>query len=134
MVDNLHADGAQYPIDVDTGCIVRGSVKYNGEKTIRYHPSTGTKMIGMQIPNWNKILTTLKETGKIPTNVRYIGWDIAVTEDGCKVIEANYKQGRNGMQQDDVGKNVIKKFLCPRMRHVNSFVKKGGTCVTLKER
>ena len=111
VVDNLHADGVQYPIDVDTGCIVRGGVKHNGEQNILFHPSTGTKMIGLQIPNWDKIVTTVKAAGKIPAHMRYIGWDIAVTVDGCEIVEANYKQGSNGMQQDGVGKyDIIKSY------------------------
>ena len=112
VVDNLHADGVQYPVDVASGCILRGGVKHNGEKNILFHPSTGTKMIGLQIPHWDKILTTVQEAGKLLPNMRYIGWDIAVTEEGCEIIEANYGQGSNGMQQDGVGKYpVIKKYL-----------------------
>ena len=111
VVDNLHADGVQYPVDVASGCILRGGVKHNGEKNILFHPSTGTKMIGLQIPHWDKILTTVQEAGKLLPNMRYIGWDIAVTEEGCEIIEANYGQGSNGMQQDGVGKyDTIKQY------------------------
>ena len=111
VVDNLHAEGVQYPIDVATGCILRGGVKYNGEKNVLFHPSTGTKMIGLQIPNWDKILTAVKEAGKLLPHMRYIGWDVAVTETGCDIIEANYLQGSNGMQQDGVGKyHIIKQY------------------------
>ena len=68
-------------------------------------------MIGLQIPHWDKILTTVQEAGKLLPNMRYIGWDIAVTEEGCEIIEANYGQGSNGMQQDGVGKyDTIKQY------------------------
>ena len=113
IVDNLHADGVQYPVDVKTGCIVRGGVKHNGEKNILFHPTNHTKMIGMQIPNWDCVVKTVKEAGKIPHNMRYIGWDVAITADGCELVEANYKQGSNGMQQDGVGKyDLIMQFAC----------------------
>ena len=104
FLDNLHAGGSQYPIDVESGCIIRGGVRHNGENNILFHPSTGTKMIGLQIPNWNCVISMVREAAKIPPNMRYIGWDIAVTEDGCEIIEANSHQGSNGMQQDGVGK------------------------------
>lgn len=107
VVDNLHADGVQYSVDPETGLIVRGGVKFNGERNVYFHPSTNAKMIGLQIPNWDKVLETVKQAGKIPPNLRYIGWDIAVTEKGCEIIEANILQGSNGMQQDGVGKYRI---------------------------
>jgi len=111
FVDNLHAGGVQYPIDVQSGCICRGGVLFNGEKNILFHPSTKMKMIGLQIPNWKQVVDVVKEAGKIPAHMRYIGWDIAITEDGCEIVEANYGQGRNGMQQDGVGKyNMIMQY------------------------
>lgn len=111
IVDNLHANGVQYPVDVATGCIIRGGVKHNGEKNILFHPTNNTKMIGLQIPNWENVVKTVKEAGKIPANMRYIGWDVAITADGCELIEANYKQGSNGMQQDGIGKyDVIMEY------------------------
>ena len=111
VVDNLHADGVQYPIDVESGLIIRGGVKFNGERDVYYHPSTGLKMIGLQIPNWELILDTVKEAGKVLPHIRYVGWDVAVTADGCELIEANVRQGSNGMQQDGVGKyRLIMKY------------------------
>lgn len=111
-VDNLHAGGVQYPVDVETGLIIRGGMTYDGKKDIIFHPSTHTKMIGFQIPNWEQVIASVKEAAAIPPHLRYIGWDVAITEDGCEFIEANIGQGTNGMQQDGVGKYpVIKKYL-----------------------
>ena len=104
IVDNLHANGVQYSVDPEKGIIIRGGVSYSGERDIYYHPSTKHKMIGLQIPNWDIIVNTVKEAGKVLPNLRYIGWDIAVTEDGCEIIEANIEQGSNGMQMDGIGK------------------------------
>ena len=104
IVDNLHADGVQYPVDVESGCVLRGGVKYDGEQNVLFHPSTGTKVIGLQIPNWDKVTETVKQAAALPEHLRYIGWDVAVTEEGCELIEANIDQGSNGMQQDGEGK------------------------------
>ncbi len=112
VVDNLHANGVQYSVDPENGIIIRGGVSHSGERDIYYHPSTQYKMIGLQIPNWDIVVNSVKEAGKILPNLRYIGWDIAVTEDGCEFIEANYGQGSNGMQQDGVGKyRIIMKYV-----------------------
>lgn len=107
VVDNLHAGGVQYPVDVETGVVLRGGVRFDGTKNVLFHPSTGTKVIGMQIPNWDAVIRTVKEAGKIPKDLRYIGWDVAVTQDGCELIEMNIGQGSNGMQLDGVGKFPI---------------------------
>ena len=111
VVDNLHAGGVQYPVDVETGLIIRGGMTYDGKQGIVFHPSTHTKMIGFQIPNWEQVIASVKEAAAIPPHLRYIGWDVAVTEDGCEFIEANLSQGTNGMQQDGVGKyDIIKQY------------------------
>jgi hypothetical protein len=107
VVDNLHAAGVQYPVDVATGIIIRGGVKNTGEQNIYFHPDTNVQMIGMQIPNWSMILQTVREAGQSFPSLRYIGWDIAITETGCELVEANIQQGSNGMQQDGVGKYPI---------------------------
>ncbi len=107
IVDNLHAEGVQYPVDVESGCVMRGGVRYDGTQNVLFHPSTGEKVIGLQIPNWDKVIDTVKQAAMLPGHLRYIGWDVAVTEDGCELIEANLGQGSNGMQQDGVGKYPI---------------------------
>jgi len=44
--------------------------------------------------------------------LRYLGWDVAITENGCELIEANSSQGCNGMQLDGVGKYpYLKQFI-----------------------
>ena len=112
VIDNLHAGGVQYPIDVKTGLITRGGVKFDGERNILFHPSTGKQMIGFRIPHWEEVRRTVTEAARIPEHIRYVGWDVAVTEEGCELIEANLSQGRNGMQADGVGKYaIVKQYL-----------------------
>lgn len=112
VVDNLHADGVQYPIDVQTGLIIRGGTKYDGTRDVYFHPSTNKQMIGFQVPNWETVIRTVESASQVPEGIRYLGWDIAVTEDGCDIVEANISQGCNGMQLDGVGKYyMIMKYL-----------------------
>lgn len=112
ILDNLHAGGAQYPVDIETGIIIRGGVRYDGEKNILFHPGSGLKMIGMEIPFWGKLKEMILEAGTMTGDIRYVGWDVAITEDGCELIEGNSNQGCNGMQLDGVGKyNFIKDLM-----------------------
>lgn len=58
-------------------------------------------MLGFRIPNWNKVLDTVCQAAKVMGRVGYIGWDIAVLEDGCEIIEANVNYpGTNIIQLD----------------------------------
>ena len=106
------AGGAQYPIDLESGLICGGGVTFSGEKNIYFHLSTHQQMIGLQIPFWKETLDMVYEAAMIPKVLRYIGWDVAITEKGCEMVEANCAQGPNGMQLDGVGKMpVVKKFM-----------------------
>lgn len=89
FVDNFHHGGCAYPIDLNTGIITgRGRTEKGGREYIR-HPSTGYIMPGFQIPNWEKIIKMVSQAALETKNLGYVGWDIAVLQDGCEIIEAN---------------------------------------------
>ena len=112
VVDNFHADGVQYPVDPQTGIVIGGGVNITGARGIYFHPATNTQVIGFQIPHWDQVIAMVKEAAGIPKDIRYIGWDIAITDDGCDMVEANINQGSNGMQQDGIGKyRIIMQYL-----------------------
>ena len=112
IVDNFHAGSVQYPIDIESGVIIAGGVTFDGVHNVYYHPHTNVKMLGLEIPNWDLVVKMVKEAAKIPEKLRYLGWDVAILEEGCELIEANAGQGSNGMQQDGIGKYpFIMKYL-----------------------
>lgn len=89
IVDNYHAGGVIYPINIDGGFVESYGVSRVYGKPIFFQPETELLMLGFKIPNFdilkNKILHAAE---KIP-HVRYIGWDVAITETGIDIIEAN---------------------------------------------
>ena len=107
IVDNLHSGGAAYPIDLATGKISRPGRDNVSEKSYDTHPSTGMFMIGLQLPNWDILLHEVREAAKLSQNMIYLGWDIAVTEDGVDFIEANFGHGIDVVQYDNVGKKEL---------------------------
>lgn len=54
------------------------------------HPMTGATIRGFEVPYWNEILDMCKKAAKITPEVRYSGWDVAITEAGPIFIEANH--------------------------------------------
>ena len=103
-VDNFHHGGVAYPIDIDNG-VVCGRGKTNSDhKTYARHPATGILMVGFHIPHWDLVMKTVKEAAEMSDRIAYLGWDVAITEDGVEVIEANDGQGCTMWQLDNVGK------------------------------
>lgn len=92
VVDNFHNGGIYAPIDIKTGKICGTAIDKNGNR-YKVHPTSNIKLIGYQIPNWDKVIeTTIKAHNLIP-ELGYIGWDVYVTEEGAGFIEGNEYPG-----------------------------------------
>ena len=103
-VDNFHHGGVAYPIDIEHGVVCGRGKKTSDHKLYSCHPATGTLMLGFAIPHWDMVMQSAKEAAEMSDRVAYLGWDIAVTEDGVEIIEANDGQGCTMWQLDNVGK------------------------------
>lgn len=87
--DNFHAKGVVYPIDLETGRIkCAGKDLQNNEYLT--HPSTGVYMPGYQIPRWEDVINFTLDAARQNPKARFIGWDVALTDYGCEMIEGNY--------------------------------------------
>lgn len=88
-VDNFHAGGGMgAEIDLKTGVVITTAVNMENQR-FAFHPVTGTQIVGFQIPNWKQVLTMAQEMAASVPSVRSVGWDIAVTEQGCCAVEGN---------------------------------------------
>ena len=112
IVDNFHAKGVAYPIDIESG-IISGMGKDLDNNYYLKHPSTGIIMPGYQIPNYDSVIKFVTDAAMQNPKARWIGWDVAVTPRGCEMIEGNYLVNCNFLQTwDKKGKyNYIKSFL-----------------------
>lgn len=102
-VDNWSRGGLSAEVDVDTG-VIGPAVRITtaGEREVyEEHPTTGTKIKGCRIPNWPDICRTLRLMAKDVPMVRWIGWDILVTnktEPCFMVFEGNHSPGVQSLQ------------------------------------
>lgn len=65
------------------------------------HPASGIIMPGLKIPNWEEVIKTVTKAAMKMERIGYIGWDVAVTENGCELIEENINYpGTNIIQMD----------------------------------
>lgn len=96
-VDNHHSGGMSTPIDLNTGKILYPAIDIDG-KLFDRHPMTGTEFVGYQLPCWKEAVEMVKEAAHIVPQLRYIGWDVAIAEDGPLLIEGNHLPGYDSMQ------------------------------------
>ena len=103
-VDNI-SSGGMYTLLSKDGKITHPTFC---DKTVTYytqHPVTGCQLIGFQIPYFKEAIELCKQAAMIEPTMRYIGWDIAITENGPVLVEGNnlpgYDMPQNHRFHDD---------------------------------
>lgn len=96
-VDNIHDGGFVCEIDKETGIVVNPGYDLTGNKYY-YHPVTHKLLLGIQIPQWDKIKHLVKEAALVCPQIGHMAWDIAVSNDKICFIEVN-EQGNFDMPQ-----------------------------------
>ncbi len=108
VIDNYSSGGLAAEVDVDLGIVISRAVTHNND-SMYVHPDSSVILIGFQIPLWEVIRETVKTAhSRIPL-LRYIAWDVVVTnENKITFIEAN-TLGAVDLQQHPslVGKKPI---------------------------
>lgn len=111
-VDNLSDGGLVFPVDLETGVISRPGLSYADDDWHIIHPVSKQVVVGTQIPNFQDIKQSVEDMAKLFPDFRYLGWDIAVTEDGFDVIEVNTSPGPRLSQCSGTGNlSKAKKYL-----------------------
>ena len=88
FVDNLENGGYACHVDINTGIVV-GPGHTSGLDIVEEHPMTGMKFEGFQVPFFEEAKALVSEAAKVVPQVRYIGWDVAITPNGPLIIEGN---------------------------------------------
>jgi hypothetical protein len=101
QVDNASSGGMYIKVDKDTGLL--GDYAFMSDRSIHQtHPDTGFIFKGARIEAWPQVKAFALAAAKKFREMRYLGWDIALTNDGLSVIEVNHHPGFN-MVQDCYG-------------------------------
>lgn len=88
VMDNVDCGGMAAPVDIDTGVITGVGANKAGE-TYEFHPMTGKRIPGTQIPYWDEVKAMCLQAMHVVPQVRFVAWDVAVTPDGPVFIEGN---------------------------------------------
>ena len=86
---NTEAGGIIVELDKNTGEIILPEFKAgNSYSLCNIHPDTGVPISGT-IPYWEETICIVKEIASGMPQLQYFGFDIAITENGPKIIEVN---------------------------------------------
>lgn len=119
VVDNYGLHG---PINLETGEFMFPAHSGDTTKGELYteHPNSHKPLVGMVVPYWKEVLELAKKAALVVPQMRYIGWDIAVTPDGPLIIEGNHYTAHDfwqlpGQTPDGIGilptiKKIIPEF------------------------
>lgn len=88
FVDNFESGGMTARVDIDSGLVIGPAIDKKG-KAYYSHPVTKKRIVDFKIPYYKEALKMIEQMVKVIPTVRYVGWDIAITNDGPVLIEAN---------------------------------------------
>ena len=119
FVDNGGSGGLLIGIDTRTGVLnTDGFDEYGARYSA--HPETGIEFLGFQIPEWEQLIEICKSAAEKETDMNYLSWDMAYSEQGWCVIEVNAIGQLIGPQI--VQQRGIKKELADYLMHMPTVV------------
>ncbi len=93
-VDNFNGGGMVTVVDRETGVILYPAVAKAGV-VYEEHPVTGKHFAGTRLPMWEECREfVLRAAVEVP-EVKYVGWDVAITPDGPTFVEGNQYPGHD---------------------------------------
>ena len=87
-VDNGGAGGICASVDVNSGTVTGPGTRENGEQFLK-HPESGADIVGFRIPRWEELISTVDTLANILPEQKYVGWDLALTDQGWVMVEGN---------------------------------------------
>jgi hypothetical protein len=78
-------------LDLDTGRVTRVvSGKGSAQVENPAHPVSGMKLEGLHVPHWHDVKALVCEAHKAFPGYLCPGWDVAICDDGPKILEVNF--------------------------------------------
>lgn len=105
VVDNF-SNGGMYTFVDDNGVVTVPAIDEN-DTLYTKHPLTQKDIIGFKVPMFHEAVELVKKASAIVPQVAYVGWDVAISENGPVIIEGNCFPGvfqkRASFNSDGVG-------------------------------
>ena len=88
IMDNVDCGGMAARVDLDSGRLLTVAADKAGN-TFTKHPITGMEIIGFELPCFEEAKAMCLEAMRMVPSMRYVAWDVALTEQGPTLIEGN---------------------------------------------
>lgn len=89
FIDNCAAGGVMASIDTATGITNSDGCDESGSR-YEFHPDSGVRMKGFQLPDWEQALAICREAAVLTPDIKYLSWDLAHSRDnGWMMVEVN---------------------------------------------
>ena len=88
VMDNVDCGGMAARVDLDSGTLLTVAADKAGQ-VFSTHPMTGTDIVGFQLPFFEEAKQMCLDAMRVVPQVRYVAWDVALTEKGPRFIEGN---------------------------------------------
>lgn len=89
--DNF-SSGSMYTFLDEEGVVIAPAIDKD-DKVYEKHPITKNKILGFKVPFFKEACDLVCEASKVVNDIRYVGWDVAITKDGAVIVEGNCYPG-----------------------------------------
>ncbi len=90
-------------VDIRTGKVLTDAVDQNEMVEYQTHPITGAAFRGVQLGCWDETIEMMRRVVPLASKISNVGWDVAITENGPVLIEANTIPGFTTAQYSGYG-------------------------------
>ncbi len=94
FVDNFNSGGMVVPVNINTGEIEFPAIEKDGN-LYEKHPDTKVSIKGFTIPRFEEAKELVQAAGKEIKEIGMAGWDIAISDKGPLIVEANELPGHD---------------------------------------
>ncbi|MBO4815374.1 MAG: hexapeptide transferase [Clostridia bacterium] len=87
VVDNF-SSGGMYTYVSNDGIVYVDAIDRN-DNIYSKHPYSGKQIVGFRVPMFNDAVQLVKQCAKVVPEIAYVGWDVAICENGPVIVEGN---------------------------------------------
>ena len=91
VIDNF-SSGGMYAFVDDKGIVITPAIDKD-DNIFGIHPISKKQILGFKVPLFDEAIKLVLEAAKELPQIKYIGWDVAISENGPCIIEGNSYPG-----------------------------------------
>ena len=127
VVDNFSSGGMYTYVSSDGDVYVDAIDRNDNIYTV--HPISNHKIVGFKVPMFNEAVELVKECAKIIPEVAYVGWDVAISENGPVIVEGNCFPGVYQVKPSLVDKKEVQVVDLGKVSQVSGYIVENGKLI-----